>query len=70
MIRTKSIVDIVKEASKKSKIIAAIGHGLLILVEARVIEGKKVTGFIGAKTPMKLAGVKVIDKAVVTDGNI
>ncbi|MCL4416670.1 MAG: type 1 glutamine amidotransferase [Actinobacteria bacterium] len=70
MVRTKSMVDIVKEASKECKIIAAICHGPLMLVEAGVIEGKKVTGFISIKTPLKLAGAEFIDKATVTDANI
>lgn len=45
---------------------------VIILIEDLFedIEGKKVTGFISIRTPLKLAGAEVVDKASVTDGKI
>jgi protease I len=70
MVRYKEMVDIVKNAMNSCKIIAAICHGPLMLVEADVIKGKKVTGFKSIVTILKLAGGEFIDREAVTDGNI
>jgi protease I len=70
MVRNKDMVEIVKNAMKNCKIIAAICHGPLMLIEADVIKNKKVTGFESIRTLLKLAGGEFIDKAVVVDDNI
>ena len=70
MVRNKDMVEIVKNAMKNCKIIAAICHGPLMLIEADVIKNKRVTGFESIKTLLKLAGGEFIDKAVVVDDNI
>lgn len=70
MVRHKEMVNLVKEAIAECKILAAICHGPLMLIEADVIKGKKVTGFESIRTLLKLAGAEVIDRAVVVDENI
>lgn len=70
MVRHEEMVNIVKKAHEQCKILAAICHGPLMLVEADVIKGKKVTGFKSIITILKLAGGEFIDKAAVTDGDI
>lgn len=70
MVRYKDMVDIVRNAMKDCKIIAAICHGPLMLIEADVIRGKKVTGVKSIVTLLKLAGGEFIDREAVTDGNI
>ena len=70
IIRDKNIVDLVKNAHSKCLIIAAICHGPLVLVEADIVKGKKVTGFTSIRTPLKLAGGILMDSKVVTDGNL
>ncbi|MBS7655462.1 type 1 glutamine amidotransferase [Candidatus Bathyarchaeota archaeon] len=66
----KELVDLIKEAFKKGKIIAAICHGPQMLIEADVIKGRKVTGYKSISTDLKNAGAKFIDEPVVVDGNI
>jgi len=64
------IVGPEKNAMKDCKIIAAICHGPLMLIEADVIKNKKVTGFESIRTLLKLAGGEFIDRDVVVDDNI
>lgn len=66
----KELVDVVKEAFNKGKIIGAICHGPQMLIEADVIKGRKVTGYKSISTDLKNAGAKFIDEPVVVDGNI
>ena len=64
------MVDLVKEAFKACKIIAAICHGGWMLVEADIVRDKKVTGYIAIATDLKNAGGEYIDKEVVVDNNL
>jgi protease I len=41
-----------------------------MLVEADIIRGKQVTGYIAIATDLKNAGAEYLDKEVVVDGNI
>ena len=70
MVRNKDMVEIVKNAMENCKIIAAICHGPLMLIEADVIKNKKVTGFESIRTLLKLAGGEFIERDVVEDDNI
>src|SRR5659263_638696 len=69
-VRNKDMVEIVKNAMKNCKIITAICHGPLMLIEADVIKNKKVSGCEIIKTLLKLAGEEFIEKAVVIDNII
>lgn len=64
----KDMVDLVKNASLKGKIIAAICHGGWMLVEADIVRGKNVTGYKAIATDLKNAGGNYIDSEVVIDG--
>jgi len=66
----KSMVNLVKEAFNSCKIIASICRGGWMLVEADIVKGKKVTGYIAIATDLKNAGGEYIDKEVVVDDNI
>ncbi|NIO37839.1 DJ-1/PfpI/YhbO family deglycase/protease [Candidatus Bathyarchaeota archaeon] len=66
----KGLVEIVGEAHKKGKVIAAICHGPQMLIEADIVRGKKATCWKSVATDLKNAGAKFRDAAVVIDGNI
>ncbi len=66
----KSMVDLVKEAHNKTKVIAAVCHGPQMLIEANIVRGKTVTSWPSVRTDLSNAGAKVVDKAAVVDGNI
>ncbi|MCF7843473.1 type 1 glutamine amidotransferase [Candidatus Gracilibacteria bacterium] len=52
------------------KIIAAICHGPWVLISAKIVRGKKITGIIGIKDDIENAGAEYVDSPVVIDGNI
>jgi len=63
----KGLVDIVKEAYKKGKVIAAVCHGPQMLIEADIVKGKKATCWKSVATDLKNAGATFIDAPVVID---
>lgn len=65
-----NMVNLVREAFSKRKIIAAICHGPQLLIEADILRGKKVTGYKAIATDLKNAGGEYIDKEVVVDENL
>ncbi len=66
----KGLVKIVKTASQRGKVIAAICHGAQLLVEADVLKGKKATCYVSVSTDLKNAGGIYEDYPVVVDGNL
>ena len=66
----KDMVDLVKKMNLQHKVIGAICHGGWMLVEADIIKGKEVTGYISIATDLKNSGGKYLDKEVVVDDNI
>jgi len=67
---SKQMVDLVKKMNLQQKVIGAICHGGWMLVEADIIKGKKVTGYISIATDLKNAGGEYLDMEVVVDSNI
>jgi protease I len=70
MRRNKKLVDLVKQANEKGKIIAAICHGPQLLIEANILKGKNVTCFVSVSTDVINAGAIYSDKSVVVDNNL
>jgi len=60
-------VDFVKAFWTEKKIIGAICHGPWLLVEAGIVDGRKVTSYKSIKTDMVNAGGKWEDSEVVVD---
>jgi protease I len=60
----------VAEALNAGKPIFAICHGPLVLVSARVLRGRKVTGFWSIQIDLGNAGATVVDEPCVVDGNL
>jgi len=67
---SRGLVQIVKDAHEKGKIIAAVCHGPQMLIEAGIVRGKKVTSWQSVATDLKNAGAIFFDAPVVVDGNI
>ena len=64
------MVELVREANRKGKVIAAVCHGPQMLIEADIVRGKTVTSWPSVRTDLRNAGAKVVDEASVVDGNI
>jgi len=65
----KGLVQLIKDASRKKKVITAICHGVQLLIEAGVVKGKRMTCYMAVATDLKNAGGIYEDKSVVVDGN-
>jgi len=64
----KGLVRLVKDATQKGKVVAAICHGAQLLIEADVVKGKRMTCYMSVATDLKNAGAIYEDKSVVVDG--
>ncbi len=63
-------IEIVTEFMEDDKIVAAICHAPWLLVEADVVDGRRVTSWPSVRTDLENAGADVVDEAVVVDGNL
>jgi len=66
----KGMVELAKAAFDKGKVIAAICHGVQLLIEADVLRGKKATCYVAVATDLKNAGGIYEDSPVVVDGKL
>lgn len=64
------MVDLVRDAFNKGKVVASICHGGWMLVSAGVLQGKKATSYIAIKDDMENAGALWEDSEMVRDGNL
>ena len=70
MRRHKSMVNLVVEAAKLGKVLAAICHGPWMLCSTPALKGKRVTGYFSIRDDVVNAGGIWEDAACVQDGNI
>jgi protease I len=63
-------VEFVRNFVQSGRPVAAICHGPWSLVEAGVVEGRRLTSYPSLRTDLRNAGAEVVDEQVVTDGNI
>ena len=70
MRRHPAMVDLVTQAAKQGKVLAAICHGPWMLCSAKCLKGRKVTGFFAIRDDVENAGGIWQDAACVRDGNI
>ena len=70
MRRYPSMINLVREANSKKKVIAAICHAGWMLVSADILKGRKATSFFAIKDDMVNAGAQWVDEPVVIDANL
>jgi len=63
-------VQFIQSFVRAGKPVAAICHGPLLLIEAGVVKGRKVTSFPSIKTDLRNAGAEWVDQEVVTDNGL
>jgi len=63
------VLEFVRAMNDAGKVIAAICHGPWILVSARILRGRKVTGYMSIAEDLRNAGADYIDAPLVEDGN-
>ena len=70
MRQNKKILDIITNWNKKGKIIASICHGSQLLISAKVVKGRKISGYYSIKDDINNAGAIYSDAGFVIDKNI
>ncbi|WP_085810471.1 type 1 glutamine amidotransferase domain-containing protein [Sphingomonas sp. TZW2008] len=63
-------VSIIGEFMDDDKVVAAICHAPWLLVEADVVDGRRVTSWPSVRTDLENAGADVADEEVVIDANL
>ncbi|GGD48442.1 DJ-1/PfpI/YhbO family deglycase/protease [Erythrobacter arachoides] len=63
-------IELVRAFDDAGKPIAAICHGPWLLVEADIVDGRKVTSWPSVRTDLENAGADVVDDKAVVDGNL
>jgi protease I len=66
----KGLVNMVRDAYVKGKVIAAICHGPQMLIEADLLRGRKATCWKSVMTDLKNAGANFVDAPAVVDGKL
>jgi len=64
------VLDFIKDFYEKGKIIASICHGAQLLISAKVVGGKKISGYYSIKDDIKNAGAEYVNAPFVTEGNM
>ncbi|MBS7607344.1 MAG: type 1 glutamine amidotransferase domain-containing protein [Candidatus Bathyarchaeia archaeon] len=64
------VIELVKKAHEKGKIIAAICHGPQVLISAGLVRDKKVTSYAAVRDDLVNAGAIFVNEPAVRDGNI
>ncbi|MCD1295447.1 type 1 glutamine amidotransferase [Methanocella sp. CWC-04] len=62
------LIKFVQNFDKTGKPVASICHGIQVLITAKVLEGRKATGWKSLVVDIENAGAKYVDKALVMDG--
>jgi protease I len=65
-----AMIDLVRNAYKKGKLIAAICHGPQMLISANIVRGKRITSWPSIRVDLENAGALWVDKPAVKDGNL
>tara|TARA_B100000767_G_C19448482_1_gene403007 strand:- start:5 stop:535 length:531 start_codon:yes stop_codon:yes gene_type:complete len=64
------IIEKIYEFNVKKKIIACICSGVFLMISAKIVKNKKITGYYAWKDDVENAGATFVDKPVVVDDNI
>ena len=64
------VIAFIYEWDKRGKLIASTCHGAQLLISARSIGGRKISGYYSIAVDIENAGATYVDAPFVTDGNI
>ncbi len=65
----KEVLSFVKAMDDKKKIVSSVCHGPWIMISAKIVRGRKISGYIAIKDDIVNAGAEYVDAPVVVDGN-
>lgn len=68
--RYSEVLSMVRKHLQNEKLVACVCHGPWVLISAKVVKGKKVTGFYAIKDDLENAGAVYTGNPVEEDGNL
>jgi len=68
--RYPEVLSMVKRHYENGKLVAAVCHGPWVLISAKIVKGKKLTGFFAIKDDIVNAGAVYTGNPVEVDGNL
>lgn len=68
--QNKKVIDFIAAFNATGKPIACICHGAQLLISAKVVKGRKISGYYSLKDDIVNAGAEYVDEPAVIDGNI
>ena len=68
--RYEEVLKMVRDHYEKGKLVCAVCHGPWVLISAKILKGKKVTGFMAIKDDLENAGAIYTGNPVEVDGNL
>ncbi|XP_025092245.1 uncharacterized protein LOC112562879 [Pomacea canaliculata] len=68
--RDKRFLDLIRQMNDLGRPLAAICHGPWMFCSAKILKGKRATGFVAIKDDIENAGAIYEDAPVVVDGNL
>ena len=66
----KHVTRFVEDFYKTGKVIASTCHGAQLLISAKIVRGKNISGYYSLEDDINNAGAKYVNESVVVDGNI
>lgn len=64
------MIDLVQKVYYSGRVVAAIGHGLQLLISADIVRGKHLTSSLSLEVDLRNAGADWVDEPIVQDGNL
>lgn len=68
--QNKVVLDFIYKWNLRGKIIASICHAAQLLISAKVVKGRKISGYYSIKDDIENAGAIYVDAPAVVDSNI
>lgn len=68
--RYEEVLSLVRRHYEAGKLVCAVCHGPWVLISAKVVKGKRVTGFYAIKDDLENAGAVYTGRPVEMDGNL
>lgn len=68
--QNQKVLDFIAAWNATGKAIACICHGAQLLISAKIVKGRKISGYYSLKDDIVNAGAEFVDAPAVTDGNV
>jgi len=66
----KTVIKFIADFAARGKVIASTCHGAQLMISAKIVKDKKISGYYSLEDDINNAGAKYVNAPVVVDGNI